>query len=466
MKNVITLITFLLLIAFALTGTIQAQDATYDTDRMARDLRIMERVYTDLQNQAMGGNRTTSARTVSGAYFPGYGVVFNVSESFVNIVTGFKIGSTDAVAESLFIRRGVLYPPTVSNPDSNSKAQQEQKRSNLVTTRYEVTGFEHNTSDSTGIQMHKMNEQIIRDFFGNYVDAIGQLKDSDRISVQVSFRGGNALSYSVLGPNNRLQTMQFNPLRAEVLMSDVRAFRSGKMKADDFNKKIVFSELDPSSSDHKELQIMRGIFDSMLKTLKNSAVSPTRDVQAVMMTNFGAMFTIDVRLSHRQMGIEMLGGTSPNNILSVEIDDEQNQSILILRDSTRITVPMFQVVRHPRIEKSTQSGQITLPEGVVTVGNLPTEGVRARVVDEDVLTFEESMSQLINELSNVLVDYGRTLRTMKPTDKILLIVNNHSLLSGPSNRIELQVDVQTLRDYDRGAITREKALSLVGRRDF
>jgi hypothetical protein len=439
MKNVITLFTFLLVMAFVPIGTIHAQDTTYDTERMARDLRIMERVYTDLQNQAMRGNQNTSARTVSGAYFPGYGVVFNVSESFVNIVTGFF---------------------------TDPKVQAEQKRSNPVTTRFQVTGFEYNTSDSTGIQMHKMNEQIISDFFGNYVDAIGQLKDTDHVSVQVSFRGGNALSYSVLGPNNRLHTMRFNPLRAEVLMRDVRAFRSGKMTAEDFNKKIVFSELDPSSSDHKELQIMRGIFDSTLKMLNNSAVSPTRDVQAVMMTNFGAMFTIDVRLSHRQMGAEMLGATSSKNILSVEIDDNQNQTVLILRDSTRITVPMFQAVRHPRIEKSTQSGQFSLPEGIVTVGNLPTEGVRARVVDEDVLTFEESMSQLIKELSSVLVDYGRTLRTMKPTDKILVIVNNQSMLSGPSNRIELQVDVQTLRDYDRGAITREKALSLVGRRDF
>jgi hypothetical protein len=439
MKNVITLLAFLLVMAFGIVSYTRAQDSTYDTERMARDLRIMERVYTDLQQQAMGAQQSVSARTVSGAYFPGYGVIFNVNESFSNILVN-----------------------SIGRIEYNTKEIIVQNRPRTVT----GVAWSTASSDTLSMRMHKTNEQIIRDFFRNYIDAIGQLKDTDRVAVHVSYRGGNSLSYSIIGPNNRLHTVSFNPIRAEILVSDVRAYRSGKLSDEQFNNSIIFSELDPSSSDHKELQIMRGIFDSTLKTLKKSAVSPMRDVQAVMMTNFGAMFTVDVRLTHRQMTEQLLGNTRPNNILSVEIDDEQNQTILILADSTRITVPVFQVVKQNQAERSARNKSAGIPEGVVTVGSTPNEGLRARVVDEEVLTFEESMDELIKELSVALVDYGRTLRSMKPTDKILVIVNNQSMLSGPSNRIELQVDVQTLRDYDRGAITREKALSLVGRRDF
>jgi len=463
MKNIYTLVSFLLLMLFVFSSRTQAQKSSFDADRMDRDLRIMERVYTDLQNQAMGSSRSISSRTVNAAYFPGYGVIINVSEGLSTIVVTSDLidgRQAESIAKALTLQGS----PT--KVQSTSKSDPAISSPAVVTKGFKISESQLISSDSASIQMHKINENIIRDFFSNYVDAIGQLHDTDRVAVQVSFRGGNVLSYSVWGPNNRLIKTTHNPLRAEVLVQDVKAFRSGKISEDEFNKRIVFSELDPSSSDHKELQIMRGIFDSSIKSLKNSAITPTRDVQALMMTNFGAMFTVDVRLTHRQMTEQLLGNTRPNNILSVEIDDEQNQTILILTDSTRITVPMFQVVKQNQAELSARNRSAGIPEGVVTVGTTPKEGLRARVVEEQVLTFEESMDQLIRELSEALVDYGRTLRSMKPSDKILVIVNNQSMLSGPSNRIELQVDVQTLRDYDRGAITREKALSLVGRRDF
>src|SRR5690606_14251034 len=125
------------------------------------------------------------------------------------------------------------------------------------------------------------NKTIIRDFFSNYVDAIGQLQDSDRVAVLISNRG-NPISYAVVGANSRLQTASFNPLRAEVLVGDVVAYRTGRINAEAFGNRIVFSEVDASTTDHNELQVMRGIFDSALKNNNASKFSISRSTQGVL----------------------------------------------------------------------------------------------------------------------------------------------------------------------------------------
>lgn len=82
MKNIV-IYTTLLLVSLALQPQLaEAQRANFDSDRMERDLRIMERIYTDLQFQARGAIGATSANVVNASYFPGYGVVFNVNETF------------------------------------------------------------------------------------------------------------------------------------------------------------------------------------------------------------------------------------------------------------------------------------------------------------------------------------------------------------------------------------------------
>src|SRR5690606_31016147 len=101
-------------------------------------------------------------------------------------------------------------------------------------------------------------------------------------------------------------------------------------------------------------------------------------------------------------------------------------------------------------------------QGVVTIAERPSD-IRAQVVEGEYVSFKDSMDKLINQISGLMLDYGRTLRSLKVEDKVLVIVNQMSTRNDPEvpNRVEIEVDVKTLRDFDRGAMSRDEAMKKV-----
>jgi hypothetical protein len=435
MKNIV-IYTIIFLVSLALQPqSADAQRANFDSERMERDLRIMERIYTDLQFQARGAIGATTANVVNANYFPGYGVVFNVNETFSNLIIYGK-------AEERFF-------------SGSTKSTRADSSSQPIRVRISGYGSPAEEVPSTR-NLHDLNKTIIRDFFSNYVDAIGQLQDSDRIAVLISHRG-NPISYSVVGADYRLQTAFYNPLRAEVLVGDVVAYRTRRINAEAFGNRIVFSEMDTSSPDHKELQVMRGIFDAALRNNKVSKFSSSRSTHGVLMTNFGAMFSIDVMIEREVL----FGAFNPSSISSVEIlkNDDGGETIIMLKDSTRIVLPSSVRERQVSGVATVTSTGSWIPQGVVTMAERPSD-IRAQTIEGEYVSFRESMDKLINQVSELLLDYGRTLRSLKADDKILVTINQNTTRNDPEvpNRIEIQVDVKYLRDFDRGAMSRDEAL--------
>lgn len=458
MKNFVILFAFSILSIVVMPAVTHAQRANFDSDRMERDLRIMERIYTDLQYQARGAKGATSANVVNASYFPGYGVVFNVSETFANVIIRGSVPGTSSTEEAFF--GGQNQRSEAEERFFAGSAQSARLDSASQPLRVRISGYDTPAVEVQSTKnIHDLNKTIIRDFFSNYVDAIGQLKDSDRIAVLISHRG-NPISYTVVGANIRLQTASYNPLRAEVLVGDVVAYRTGRLSQDQFDGRIVFSELDHSTSNHKELQVMRGVFDSALKSNKESKFGLARSTQGVLMTNLGALFSIDAMIEREVL----VGSFNPSNISSVEIlkNDEGGETVIILKDSTRIVLPSS--VREQQISGAVaaSSARGRTPQGVVTIAERPSD-IRAQVVEGEYVSFKDSMDKLINQISGLMLDYGRTLRSLKVEDKVLVIVNQMSTRNDPEvpNRVEIEVDVKTLRDFDRGAMSRDEAMKKV-----
>jgi len=459
MKNIVIYLTLLCTAFVAVPITLQAQRANYDSDRMNRDLRIMERIYTDLQFQARGATGVINANVVNGSYFPGYGIVFNVNETFSNVVirgrdTVPSNSPQESTQEASFReqRQRSEAEERFFSGSSQSARAYSARRATTVSVSYSSPPEEVSSTSN----IHDLNKTIIRDFFSNYVDAIGQLQDTDRIAVLISHRG-NPISYAVVGANNRLQTASFNPLRAEVLVGDVVAYRTGRLTQEAFEGRIVFSELDATSSNNKELQVMRGIFESALKSNKESKFSLSRGAQGVLMTNLGAMFSIDVMIEREVL----FGSFNPSNISSVEVlkNDSGGETIIMLKDSTRIVLPMSVTERQVSGVAMTTSTGSRIPQGVVTIAEKPSD-MRVQTVEGEYVSFRESMDKLINQVSELLLDYGRTLRSLKADEKVLVTINQTTTRNDPEvpNRVEIMVDVKTLRDFDRGAMKRDEAM--------
>ncbi len=455
MKNFVILFAFSVLSVVVMPAVTHAQRANFDSERMERDLRIMERIYTDLQRQAMGVMGASNARSVSGSYFPGYGVIFNVDETFS---TSFVLADRVRATEAQFFG-GQRY-----SSEAERRFYQGGNVSGIADSNKEVTLTGYPTSRSTSTDslravFYENNKVVIRDFFANYADAIAQLQDDDRIQVMISHRG-STLSYAFVTSNSRIQSSSQNPLRAEVRVGDIVALRTGKISLEAFHDRITFSEIDPNSSNNKELQVMRGVFDSALKNNKESRFQLMRDTQGVLLTNYGAMFSLDVGVEREVL----FGSLNPSNISSVEVlkKDDGGETVIMLKDSTRIVLPSS--VREHQIVGSANNASVRAgtPKGVLTIAERPSE-VRARVVEGEYINFKDSMDRLISQVSALLLDYGRTLRSLKADEKVLVTINQSTTTNDEEvpNRVEIEVDVKTLRDFDRGAMSRDEAMKKV-----
>jgi len=412
-----------------------AQRANFDSERMDRDLRIMERIYTDLQRQAAGVMGASNARTVHGSYFSGYGIIFNVNETFSSnflFSSAYPARTTSVAGQS-----GTMTPSTVFG----------------TTTRSRVEGVEMKeiSTDSLSYIAYERNKDVIRDFFANYIDAIGQLNDDDKVSVVISNRG-NPIVYTTVGSNSRLTSSSFNPLRAEVQIKDVVAYRTGSINESTFIDRIVFSELNSQASNQKELQVMQGIFESALRDTKDSRVRLSRDVQGVALTNFGAMFNLDVTFA-----INQFFGIDSNQINAIEVlktGENSGHIELLLKDSTKVLIPTMQTIT----ASGTSTGRYSNATKTRTIESA-VASIKAATIEGDYVSFAESMTILIEQVSDLVLDYGRTLRSLKPDEKVLVSINQLITQSDPDvpKRVEIQIDVQTLRDLDRGSITRGQA---------
>lgn len=452
MKNLVILFAFSILSVVVMPAVTHAQRANFDSERMERDLRIMERIYTDLQRQALGVMGASNARSVSGSYFPGYGVIFNVNETFS---TSFVLGASVRATEAQFFN-GQRYSSEAERRFFQGGNVAGTADSNREVTLTGYPSSRQASTDSLRAIFYENNKEIIRDFFANYADAIAQLQDDDRIQVMISHRG-STLSYAFVTSNSRIQSSTQNPLRAEVRVGDIVALRTGKISLEAFHDRITFSEIDPNSSNNKELQVMRGVFDSALKNNKESRFQLMRDTQGVLLTNYGAMFSLDVGVEREVL----FGSLNPSNISSVEVlkKDDGSETVILLKDSTRIVLPSS--VREHQIAGtlSLSNDRAGTPKGVVTIAERPSD-VRAKVVEGEYINFKDSMGRLISQVSALLLDYGRTLRSLKADEKVLVTINQSTSANDPDvpNRVEIEVDVKTLRDFDRGAMSRDDAM--------
>ena len=68
---------------------------------------------------------------------------------------------------------------------------------------------------------------------------------------------------------------------------------------------------------------------------------------------------------------------------------------------------------------------------------------------------------LKNNIKEYLVDYGRTISSVKPDQYILTTVNIRGRYADVPERIDFQLKKTVLDQLDKGTITREKALEQV-----
>ena len=399
---------------FLLTGSSFAQSNDFDAERMNRDLRIMENILAELF-QAESILASSQGRNV---FFP--------------------VGSRSSSIRGTHLPGyGVIFMVPSNSPVRNVLIE----NGNQVNMSYSFVYSTNGEKEVPEVNESSVNKRMT-EFLKSYAPTIGQLKDNEQVLIIFGSRKNShekrvllgrlrTLSESAVAINNnptvRTQnTTSTDPEKetevlpifsASVTKKDLDNYRSGKLNEQSFQEKIRFA-----SSDQKEeldLKVMSNIFSTALETgEKKGFRTSERNTNYLFLNNFGALFNIDVRYSSSAIRF------------STNID----------REFTRIQYGFDKEEESEEYEK---------------------------YLDE----LEDAYEALTVTAKEVLIDYGRTLSSVKSDQYILVTLNikGHSLFPDLvekrdeeiPDRIDFQIRKSTLEDIDRGRLTREQALDRI-----
>ncbi|MBO6584813.1 MAG: OmpH family outer membrane protein [Gracilimonas sp.] len=270
-----------------------AQD--FDTNRMNRDIKIMENILGEMFKTQFTSNEGTvqvrsqgytifgsgSSGNVKGTYIPGYGVIFMIpATSNRYIISSGSSGSN----------RQVVFQ--YSSDDSDRTIDKES-----VTTR-------------------------IGEFLQDYASTIGQLKNNESILViygSANATGNRTAVYSIRGDEeDRPSSLPVISVSAK--KSDLDAFRSGRI-----NSEALQSRLSVSTSEDKErldLKVLGNIFGTALGEGDGNEyhLISSNSLSYMYLDNFGALYSLDLHRGHGLSGTLRLGYL--NNSLSEEKEKE------------------------------------------------------------------------------------------------------------------------------------------------
>ncbi len=313
---------------------------------------------------------------------------------------------------------GIIF--MVSNPANKGFYVTSQgSSSSKYTFYYDNDGDEDPTIDEKSITNR------IKEFLKDYGSTIGQLRSDEKVMVIYGSKSNSGvLYYRVSG--NRLQSSdekeEIPVISVSATVSDLNDYRSGKLNASGLD-----SRLEVATSEDKEyldLKVMGNIFETALKDQEGEAFRLTGGgVSYMMLENFGALYSLDVRY------------------------DEFGRASLLLRN-------LEGRVRSQALAELTAVGQAR-----------KNEQAEAQNYEERKKELEQNLSrayeELVSNIKEYIVDYGRTLNSLESDQFLLLSVNINGRYENIPGRLDIQIKKSVLEQLDRGRIDREEALNQV-----
>lgn len=380
-----------------------------DEERMSRDLKVAENILGSLSG---GNSRSIFYNDVESTYLPGYGVVFSIPTRLMVIATGssganiffapgdrssYTIQSSDESRQEYIIKEEIkvkLEEEKAKMKEEKAKMKEEMAKIEEEKARSRV-GRSISSSATESDELNKKSEEAMKEqmtiFLADYADLIGQLQPTDRIVVQT--RGRSERLY--FGGNN----IQKNPgMSAQILKSELIAYKQGKMTRDELIKKIEFT-----SNENKEVAKDVELFSSIFARLYEPDLSSTyytsaRSIGYTKLDGFGITFNMKVYSSSSDEGLHTIRTTGESGLSQ----EERNARVNAM---------------YPEFER----------------------------------TFKEN-----------LLDYGRTVKSLKEDEKIIFNVELTECKGCEMpEAIEVTVSGKTLKSYDSGDLSRNKAMEQI-----
>ncbi len=378
---------YLLIGLLSITFTpISSFSQNIDSNRMNRDINIMENILSELFRAAP----STS----------------DISNGRVTVIGASSMYRTNSVRGAYLKDFGVIF--MVSKPASRGALRISQDgSSNNYSFYYNNNG--ESSDESSAIDQESVTNRI-KEFLKDYGSTIGQLKNNEKVMVIYGSNSGSEMVFATFpGGQNRVSQERKSTLpviSVSAKVSDLADYRSGKLSAADFDKRT-----ETATSEDKEyldLKVMSNIFETALKDQEGASFRIFGGVNHIMLDNFGALFSFDVRHN----------------------SENSRWASNLTREFARMQ-----------------------------------NGFDKEKEDEEYVDYLEkitaSFESLKTNLKEYIVDYGRTVKSVSSDQFMLLSVDVNGRYENIPGRIDIQVKKSVLEQLDKGSISREQALERV-----
>jgi len=367
-------------LAFAMMVSVTAVSQGIDQERMDRDLKIAENILSTLSNNDR--NIFSLSRSIESNYIPDYGVIFSLPQSTL-VYTSRSEGGVTVVAPSP--PRPPKAPRSGGSGSSTSSYSYVIADSDDSDSNVKIIGAEEFTEKTK-----ELLEENMTTFLVDYADLIGQLKPTDRILINVK----NSKNQVWVSSGN-LSAKQSTGRTAEILKSDLIAYKQGKSSREETIKKVKFSDRKGETKE-RDLELFSSIFSRLYESdMSSTYYASSRNINYERLENLGAIFSMRVYSSSEDNGRHTIRTTGESGLTREQRNEKVN-------------------AMYPAFEKE----------------------------------FKENM-----------IDYGRTIKSIKPSEMLMFKVRLTECKGCDMPRsIELTVKGSTLSGFDSGKISRDNAL--------
>ena len=274
-----------------------SRETKINYEKMRRDLNIMKVILDRIMNPDESKPSWTNGNTRA-VYLEGYGLIFS-----------YKYSKSREFVLHNVLESGTLLQDAKAHENEErliilEKYENSLKETAKARTKYKIALEKLNNTkkkkkqklfdeyaEKAKIKEAKLRENII-EFFGEYCDAISQLKPDDRITV-VILPGESHLIYfdKFLGAKKT----DLNRVVATVQKSDISAYRREAINKNTFLRRVHFSSDADKSRMIKDIQIMTNIFDTGINQASTKSMIRHSETWGTYIKNFGALFMLKIR---------------------------------------------------------------------------------------------------------------------------------------------------------------------------
>lgn len=378
-----------------------AQD--FDKNRMSRDIKIMENILDEVfKIEAKSTNSGSSTGNIAEVKSLSGNLYFSAFGARSNQVSGNYIPGYGIIFKVPYLLSGKISSVEVT------KGKGEPSIS-----------FYYDSNDSP-TDNHITEETVIAritEFLKNYAPTIGQLDSNERIIIVYGEKKQNTPHlriYSLSGNQNTKEKVEQIPvITVSVRASDLAALRNGSLTSDNFENRLSISKAE-EEKERLDLEVMKNILGTAFEEGDGESfhLINSNSISYLSIDDFGVHYTLDMHRGHGLQSSFAFGAVT--SFRETNSDEAENSARKI------------QEVREEREN-----------------------------------TVKTEYQNLLDQMKQYLVDYGRTLSSLSLDQFLLVTANITDHRDIVPSQVNFQLKKLVLSQLDRGQISREDAINAV-----